>query len=100
MKGFASEGMVLCAKAGSVVEFVDPPPSSIIGERVFCSAIPVDAPWPVPEVINPAKEPNPWLLVAPLLSTDASKIACFQGSPLFTSAGSCTAPSLPGAPIS
>ena len=100
MKGFASEGMVLCAKAGSVVEFVDPPAGSVIGERVTCSAIPSDAPWPVPEVINPAKEPNPWALVAPLLTTSDSKVACFQGVPLTTSAGPCTVPTLPSSPIS
>ena len=48
MKGFASEGMVLCAKQGEGVEFIDPPAGSKVGERVTCDPIPADAPWPVP----------------------------------------------------
>jgi tRNA-binding EMAP/Myf-like protein len=100
MKGFASEGMVLCAKAGEGVEFIDPPPGAVVGERVSCSSIPPDAPWPVPEVINPAKEPNAWANVAGGLSTDAARVACFSGQPLTTSAGPCTAPRFANAPIS
>ena len=100
MKGFASEGMVLCAKEGESVEFVEPPAGARVGERVACAAIPAGAPWPVPEVINPAKEPNAWAAVAPLLRTDAARVACFDGQPLTTSAGACVAPRFANAPVS
>jgi tRNA-binding EMAP/Myf-like protein len=100
MKGFASEGMVLCAKQGEGVEFIDPPAGSKVGERVTCDPIPADAPWPVPEVINPAKEPNSWSKCAPLLKCNAQREACFDGHTLRTSAGSCTAPRFADAPIS
>ena len=99
MKGFASEGMVLCAKEGAGVAFVTPPEGSVVGERVLCSLITEDAPWPVPEVINPAKEPNAWASVAQGLKTNGAGAACFSGSVLSTSAGPCTAP-FNDAPIS
>ena len=99
MKGFASEGMVLCAKEGAGVAFVTPPEGSVVGERVTCGLIPADAPWPVPEVINPAKEPNAWASVAQGLKTNGAGAACFSGHVLSTSAGPCTAP-FNNAPIS
>ncbi len=99
MKGFASEGMVLCAKEGEGVQFIEPPAGSAVGERVTCDLIPAGAPWPVPEVINPAKEPNAWVSVAGGLASNASRAACFSGHVLSTSAGPCMAP-YANAPIS
>ena len=99
MKGFASEGMVLCAKEGQAVQFVEPPAGAAVGERVTCDLIPAHAPWPVPEVINPAKEPNAWASVAGGLQTNGDRAACFSGHVLRTSAGPCTA-SFANAPIS
>ena len=99
MKGFASEGMVLCAKEGDKVQFVDPPAGSLVGERVSCALIPEGAPWPVPEVINPAKEPNAWASVAGGLQSNGAMAACFQGNVLSTSAGPCMT-AFANAPIS
>ena len=102
MMGFTSEGMVLCASNAdrSVVEFVAPPPGSVVGERLLVPGkIPEGAPFPVPEVVS-SKEPNAWSGVAKGLRTDEGRVACFDGVPLTTSAGQCTAPTLAGAPIS
>ena len=102
MMGFTSEGMVLCASNAdrSVVEFVAPPPGSAVGERLLVPGkIPEGAPVPVPEVVS-SKEPNAWSGVAKGLRTDEGRVACFDGVPLTTSAGQCTAPTLAGAPIS
>ena len=102
MMGFTSEGMVLCAASPdrSVVEFVAPPEGAVVGERLLVPGLlPEGAPFPVPEVVS-SKEPNAWTGVAKGLRTDAQRRACFEGVPLTTSAGACTAPTLAEAPIS
>lgn len=103
MVGFESQGMVLCASSPdrSVVEFVDPPPGACVGERVTLPGlIPDGAPFPVPEVVNPAKKNNPWAAFAPDLRTDGGRVATYKGVALTTSAGPCTAPTQADAPIS
>lgn len=97
MRGFRSEGMVLCASAedNSKVEFVDPPAGAVPGERLVpLGQIPDGAPFPVPEIINVAKEGNPWTAVANNFGTNEEKIACWNGFPLMTQAGPCSAPTL------
>ena len=103
MRGFTSEGMVLCAASSdrSCVEFIEPPAGAANGERVTLPGlIPEGAPFPVPELINPAKEPNAWASVAKDLATNSERIATCRGVPLSCSTGVCTAPSQAGAPIS
>lgn len=103
MVGFESMGMVLCASNAdrSVVEFVEPPAGAKIGERLTLPGIiTADAPWPVPEVVNPAKKGNPWTNFAAELRTNGDKVATYMGVPLTTSAGPCTAPTQADAPIS
>lgn len=102
MRGFASAGMVLCASNAdrSIVEFVDPPVEANVGERLTCEGVvPADAPFPVPEVINPAKEGNPWTIVSGELRTDASRVATFGGLPLSVRGYRASAPSQASAPI-
>lgn len=103
MVGFESQGMVLCAANAdrSVVEFIDPPSNAKIGERLTLpGVIPDDAPFPVPEIVNPAKKNNPWTAIAGDLRTDSNKVATYKGTPFTTSAGVCTAPTQGDAPIS
>jgi tRNA-binding EMAP/Myf-like protein len=103
MVGFESQGMVLCASNAdrSVVEFIDPPAGAKIGERLLVpGVIPDGAPFPVPEVVNPAKKNNPWTAIAGDLRTDGARVATYKGVPLTTSAGPCTAPTQADAPIS
>lgn len=97
MKGFESQGMVLCASSEdkSKVEFIEPPTNAKIGERLLLKGvIPDDAPFPVPEVINPAKDKNPWANVCGSFKTDSNKVATFEGTPFTTSAGPVVAPTL------
>ena len=103
MRGFASAGMVLCAANAdrSVVEFIDPPAEANIGERLTCEGIvPVEAPFPVPEIINPAKEGNPWTEVSGQLRTDANRIATFNGVPITVRGFACKAPTQVTATVS
>ena len=39
LAGFKSEGMVLCAQDGDKVEFVEPPPSAKVGERILVDGV-------------------------------------------------------------
>jgi methionyl-tRNA synthetase len=69
MKGFESQGMVLCAANSdrSVVEFIDPPASAAIGARVTIAGE-TDSVVPVEEIVNPAKNGNPWVPFAAVRS--------------------------------
>jgi len=96
MGDFVSQGMVLCAGKDGKVEFVDPPAGSVVGERIVLVG---DEDEP-DEQINPQKKKNPWIEVAPLLATNGVREACFDGKPMRTSAGVCSAPSLGDATVS
>lgn len=99
----ASLGIVLCAKKGDVVEFVDPPAGAKVGERVFV------APAKSAADMGPACTPSQTAKkkvdkkVLPDLATVASGSAPFEaqykGQTLMTSAGPVTAPSVAGGKI-
>lgn len=56
-------------------------------------------PDPIPN-LNLMSKASPWPAVAPLLRTDSSRVACFDGMPLVVGdRGKCTAPSLAQAAI-
>jgi len=95
--GFASEGMVLAAKAedGSKVELVCPPDNSKIGERVFIDGLSGD-PFSSAQV----KKKKIFDVVAKGLKTCAGGVATWDGKEIKTSIGICKAQSLEGAPIS
>ena len=40
MRGVLSEGMIMCAKLGNVVEILQPPPGAVPGDRVCCEEYP------------------------------------------------------------
>eukprot|EP01035_Chromulina_nebulosa_P017132 gene17132-22646_t len=84
--GFLSRGMVLAAKSpdGSKVELLEPPPGSIVGERVFIEGLQGD-----PFLPNQIKKFKIWENVIVDLKTNESCVACWKGMPLLTSLGNC-----------
>ena len=96
LAGFPSNGMVLCATgADGTVEFVEPPPGAVVGERVSFG------PSHAGEAL-PAKKADKLKLadlVFPGLATTAEGVAAWNGVPFGTSAGVCTVKSVKGAPI-
>jgi Putative tRNA binding domain/Anticodon binding domain of methionyl tRNA ligase len=93
MKGFASCGMVLAVKSGSVdasvIELLDPPVDAIVGERVHIEGL-VGVPLPS----NRVKKLKIWEEVVADLRTDRGGVACWQERPLVTSAGPVTSRTL------
>jgi len=91
LAGFPSHGMVLCAKNAdeSKVEFVDPPEGAPVGERIHFEGL-------VGEPVTPAQvqKKKVWEACAPLMRTDANRVACADGVPFMTSAGPCIAPTV------
>ncbi len=86
MRGITSEAMVLCATSpdGTTVEFVEPPPGSKPGDKVY-----VEGYEGTPDaVLNPKKKV--FETVQPDLRTNDEKVACYKGAPLRTSKGVCT----------
>lgn len=65
MRGIKSNGMVLCASADSIVEFVNPPPNSKPGDKLFFQ----DFNGTPEKQLNPKKKI--FETVQPLFSTDA-----------------------------
>ena len=95
MGKFTSGGMVLCAKAGEKVVFVNPPEGALIGETVFAEGLTGFKPYSA----NQMKKNKVLEKVFPDLKTDAAGIATWAGKKLITSTGPCTA-ELPDAQIS
>jgi methionine--tRNA ligase beta chain len=103
--GFPSHGMVLCAckdgeaEDGSedVVEFVCPPESAEIGDRVVCAGFEGE-----PATENQVIKKKILNAVFPDLRVDADGVAVYKDVPLTTTAGggTCKADSLRDAPIS
>ena len=89
LAGFVSNGMVLCATgADGKVEFVAPPASARVGERVsfaeYEGAAPAD-----PKRMDKKKIFD---AVAPGLRVNDSCVATWNGIPFMTSGGPCTVP--------
>jgi methionine--tRNA ligase beta chain len=97
LAGFKSEGMVLCAQDGDKVEFVEPPPSAVIGERII-----VDGMSGEPEANpNRVKKKKMWEAVAKDLVTNSEKVVCWDGAPLVTPSGDlCTCPTISNSVVS
>ena len=99
LKGIKSFGMVLCGGNAdrTVVEFVDPPTGSVVGERISVEGFAGDA----DAVVDAKKKKNNvWTAVAPDLAVDAEGRATYKGAQLTTSAGVCTCKTLKSCPIS
>jgi methionine--tRNA ligase beta chain len=95
--GFASNGMVLAAKAadGTKVELVDPPEDAVIGERVFVEGLSGE-----PVSSTQVKKKKIWEAVAKDLLSGEGGVATWGGKMIQTTAGPCKVASLVGAPIS
>ena len=90
LQGFLSNGMVLAAKASDGrVELVDPPPESLVGDRVFCDGLDV-SPWPSAKL----KKEKAWEAVVVDLKTNADRQIVWRGAILRTSKGECSVKSL------
>ncbi|CAM9158865.1 unnamed protein product [Ectocarpus sp. 8 AP-2014] len=94
--GFASNGMVLAAKsADGKVELVRPPEGSVVGERARVEGS-------EGEPLTPAqvKKKKAFEELAKHLRTDDDKVATYQGKPITTSGGACTADTVAGGELS
>lgn len=91
---FMSHGMVLCGwnKEHTKCEFVDPPAGSKIGERVTVKGI--TFPQDVMPMLGSNASRKMWDAVKPKLTSDATGVAMFDGSPLMTSGGVCKCSSI------
>jgi tRNA-binding EMAP/Myf-like protein len=88
MGKFTSSGMVLCAKNGEKVVFVEPPADAKVGEIIFIKGMEGHKPFSA----NQMKKKKVLEKIFPELKTDGDGVATFQGLQLMTSAGACTAP--------
>jgi methionine--tRNA ligase beta chain len=95
MRGFVSNGMLLCASTEDRgVELIEPPAGAVPGERVTIG----DLVGEFDEVLNAKK--NPWEAVCEHFKTGSDEpIALFKDIPLMTSAGVPKAATLKDAPI-
>jgi methionine--tRNA ligase beta chain len=95
--GFPSCGMVLCSKNGDTCEFVDPPKSGKVGDRLMLDGVTGD----FETNPNKVKKKKMWEAVAAQLKTNGDRVACFDGKPLKTPSGDvCTCPTVSNTPIS
>jgi aminoacyl tRNA synthase complex-interacting multifunctional protein 1 len=93
MKGFESQGMVLCAKSETKVEFVSVPEGSKNGDRITLE----DQPLGEFEPLGPSqvKRKKVWEAIALTLKTDADRVACSDGKKLVDARGvACIAPTV------
>lgn len=99
LQGFESNGMVMCAVAeDGKTEFVEPPEGATPGERVTVEGM--SGPPAEPNKVGKRDRKMKTTLLERVqqgLKTIAGPIAAFDGKPLMTSAGPCTAASLVGA---
>jgi methionine--tRNA ligase beta chain len=95
LQGFASAGMVLCAKEGDAVEFVDPPAGAKVGEQITFEGL--DGSPVTPAQVDKKKV---FQKAQPDMKSDANKVASWKGVKFMTSAGPCTLPNLANAPLS
>lgn len=95
MRGFVSNGMLLCASTEDRgVELIEPPAGAVLGERVTLGDL-VGEP---DDVLNAKK--NPWEAVCEHFRTAKDEpIALFKDISLMTSAGAPRAATLKDAPI-
>lgn len=95
MRGFVSNGMLLCATNEEKAELIEPPSGAIPGERVTISDLVGEA----DAVLNAKK--NPWEAVSPFFRTAKDEpIAMFKDMQLMTSAGPCRAATMTDSQIS
>merc|ERR1719181_1225680 len=99
MQGFESQAMVLCAKTvdGEKVEFVEVPEGAKPGDKLTIKD--TKDTW-IPFEPNQVQKKKVWETVVPNLTTDANKVACWDGQPLLVNGEKCLAPKLANATVS
>jgi len=97
MRGIKSYGMVLAASdaAKTKVELVEWPEGSHVGERVTLEGMDI---WDMkPDAkVDGKKKNHAWQLIVPGLMTNTDRVACYNGTPIITSAGPCKSPTIAG----
>ena len=78
-----------------IVEFVDIPADAKVGERLFVEGLSGE-----PLLPNACKKKKAWENTAVKLRSNGDKVACYDGKPIMSSAGPCTAPTLADAILS
>lgn len=99
-QGFMSYGMILAAKSedGQLVELVDPPIGSLVGERVFITP---NQSLPEPFNSSKMKKMKVWeSLISPFLKTNNDGVLCWKDFEVSTSIGYCSVKSLVQAAVS
>jgi len=95
MRGVTSEAMVLCASdPEGKVEFVEPPPGSKPGDRVYVEGYESGSPDPQ---LNPKKKI--FEKVQPDFKTNEDLVATYRGKPFKTDKGLCKVKSIVGGSI-
>lgn len=77
LRGHLSEGMIMCAKSGDVLEPLVPPSNAQPGDLVYCEnfeRVPVETPRDKKKLFDP---------LASDMSTNGDLVACYQGSYLY-----------------
>lgn len=77
LRGYLSEGMIMCAKADDIIEPLVPPTNAQPGDLVYCEnfeRVPVDTPRDKKKLFDP---------LAADLSTNGDRVACYQSSYLY-----------------
>lgn len=94
LRGHLSEGMIMCAKSGEIMELLEPPSNAQPGDLVYCESyerVPVEVGRDKKRLYDP---------LAPDMLTNDQLIACYKGSYLYLpEKGNITAKSLKNAPI-
>uniref|UniRef100_A0A7S2WTE0 tRNA-binding domain-containing protein n=2 Tax=Rhizochromulina marina TaxID=1034831 RepID=A0A7S2WTE0_9STRA len=95
--GFVSNGMVLCAKQGDKVLFVDPPADAPVGTRLVPETFTGGS---TPLGPNQVKKRKAWEAVAEHLRTNEAGEATWQGIKLLAGGQPGVATGMSNAPIS
>lgn len=77
LRGYLSEGMILCATNGTATEPIDPPKDARVGDIVDCEnyeRAPVETPRDKKRLFDP---------IADDLSTNEESVVCYKGSYLY-----------------
>lgn len=93
--GFKSNGMVLAAEVGDVVELIRPPAGAALGSRVMvagCNGEPASTSWM-------KKKKKKWSPMFQDMKTNSTCEACYKGTPWMVGGAACTVASVTDALI-
>lgn len=87
LRGISSDGYLLCASNDehTDVQILMPPEGAAPGERIFFGEGNEDQ--PPPATPNQVHKKKMWTKLQPLLKTNGDKVPCYDGFPMWTTAG-------------